>query len=265
MNMNQLKITVLNDNTAGRFCLAEHGLSFLLETPHKYLFDTAFSNVFIENALRLKVDLDTVETVVLSHGHDDHSGGLRFLRSKKVVAHSDIFKSRYRKKNNTPLGIPFSRQEAETIFGHSFDLSKKPVQLDGHTWFLGEIPRITSFETSETAFVDENGFDDCIPDDSGMVVKTSNGLVVVSGCAHSGICNMVLHACEVTGTEKVHAVVGGFHLVNDDERTRKTIDFLKKRNIMKVMPSHCTMLPALSAFHREFGFVQVKSGNIIVL
>jgi len=263
--MNVVKITILNDNTAGRNCLAEHGLSFFIETPEPYLFDTGFSDLFLENARRMNINIDKVEKVVLSHGHDDHTGGLRFLKNKTLIGHPGIFMERYRKSNLTPLGILFSKADAETQHHFKLQLTANPLQLDSRTWFLGEVPRITSFESKTTAFVDQNGNDDFVNDDSGMALLTSKGLVVVSGCAHSGIGNMIIHAREVTGIENIYAVIGGFHLVADDELTHQTIDFLKKMKVEKVMPSHCTQFPALVALHKEFGFIQVKSGNVIVL
>ncbi len=262
--METVKITVLNDNTAGRNCLAEHGLSFYIETPVPYLFDTGFSDLFLENARRLKIDIDKIENVVLSHGHDDHTGGLRFLKNKTIIGHPEIFMKRYRKSNHSPLGILFSTEEAENLYYFKLQLNTEALKLDSRTWFLGEISRITSFESKTTAFVDQNGNDDFVNDDSGMAILTSKGLVVVSGCAHSGIGNMVLQARKVSGIDKIYAVIGGFHLVADDELTRQTIGFLKEMKVEKVMPSHCTQFPALVALYKEFGFIQVKSGNVIV-
>jgi 7,8-dihydropterin-6-yl-methyl-4-(beta-D-ribofuranosyl)aminobenzene 5'-phosphate synthase len=262
--MDAVKITVLNDNTAGRNCLAEHGLSFYIETPAPYLFDTGFSEIFLENARRLKVDIKKVENVVLSHGHDDHSGGLRYLKSKTLVGHPDLFMKRYRKSNHTPLGILFDAEEAVVNYQYKLKLSKIAVQLDQRSWFLGEIPRVTPFESKTTAFVDQEGKDDFVNDDSGMAILTSKGLVVISGCAHAGIGNMILHARNITGVDKIYAIIGGFHLVADDELTRQTIQFLKNMKVEKVMPSHCTQFPALVSLYKEFGFIQVKSGNVIV-
>jgi 7,8-dihydropterin-6-yl-methyl-4-(beta-D-ribofuranosyl)aminobenzene 5'-phosphate synthase len=262
--MKQLKITVLNDNTAGRFCLAEHGLSFWIESTEKYLFDTSTSDLFLENARRIGIDINNTNTVVLSHGHDDHTGGLRYLKNKIIVAHPDVFMNRYRKSNASPLGFPFSRDEAENQFEFQLQFHQEPFKLDATTWFLGEIPRNNDFEAKETPFIDENGNDDFVPDDSGMAVVTKNGLVVISGCAHSGICNMIEHARQATGVDKVFGVIGGFHLTQNNEQTQRTIKYFQQLAVEKVMPSHCTALPALAAFHKAFDFVQVKSGNTII-
>jgi 7,8-dihydropterin-6-yl-methyl-4-(beta-D-ribofuranosyl)aminobenzene 5'-phosphate synthase len=100
-------------------------------------------------------------------------------------------------------------------------------------------------------------------DDSGLAIVTSKGLVVVSGCAHSGICNMVLQATKVTGIEKIYAVIGGFHLQNDDITTKMTIDWMKSMQVEQIIPSHCTSFSAQTAIYKSFPFMPVKSGNII--
>ena len=260
-----MKITILSDNHAGKFCRAEHGLCYLIETSNRYLFDTGSTDLFLWNAQQMGIDLKPVETVILSHGHDDHTGGLKHLNNKTVVAHPSVFVQRFRNRNNTPLGMPVSKEIGETRHKFQFQLSEKPLKLDEQTWFLGEIPRVTSFENKETTFHFENGEPDFILDDTGIAIETSKGLIILSGCAHAGICNTIIHARNVTGIEKVYAVLGGFHLTDQNEQLIQTIEWLKTNHIDKVMPSHCTALPALSALYRTFGFVQIKTGNTIVL
>ncbi|HBL76043.1 MAG TPA: MBL fold metallo-hydrolase [Prolixibacteraceae bacterium] len=256
-----IKLTVLVENTAGNKCRAEHGLSYLVEADKPVLFDTGASDLFIQNAQQLNINLDLVETVVLSHGHNDHSGGLSFLKNKKLICHPDVFTNRYRKVDGIPLGFRLSFTETEKLF--DVQMSREPVQLLQQIWFLGEVPRRNNFEAKETAFKFEDGSDDFTLDDSGLAIVGNDGLIVVSGCAHAGICNTVDHAIQVTGVQKVQAVIGGFHLKRDDELTRQTIGYLKKLNVQQVIPSHCTMLPALAAFYNEWQFVQLKSGNVL--
>lgn len=257
-----MKITVLSENCAGSFCHAEHGLCYLVETKNKYLFDTGHSDLFLKNAEKLRIDLSDVNTVVLSHGHEDHGGGLPYISGKKLIAHPDIFIERFRNKNNTPLGLPMSKDEIKKQF--TLSLSKTPLQLDEQTWFLGEIPRITNFESQTTSFHLKNGVPDFVPDDSGIACLTPKGLVVISGCAHAGICNTILMAQSVTKTRKVHAVIGGFHLTEPGEQLDKTINWLKYMQVERVIPSHCTALPALTAIYNEYKFMQTKTGNTII-
>ena len=101
-------------------------------------------------------------------------------------------------------------------------------------------------------------------DDSGLACITGEGLIIVSGCAHSGICNMIEHAINVTGFSEIRAVIGGFHLSRIDYRTNATIDYLKRISAKQVMPSHCTMEPALSAFYKTFGKNVVMVGQELV-
>lgn len=261
--MQKLKITVLSENVAGKWCRAEHGLSFLVEADRKILFDTGTSDLLGYNAQVLGINFSEIDTIVLSHGHDDHSGGLMQFRGQKLICHPDVFIERFRKSNASPLGIKWD----ETRIRTKFDVltSRTPVKLSEQMFFLGEIPRVTDFESKFTAFKKADGSDDFVADDSGMAVLTSKGLVVISGCAHSGICNMVLHARKTTGIDQIEAVIGGLHLQNDDETTRKTIDWLKAEHVKQVIPSHCTALPAQAAILREYGFMQVKTGNLIEL
>ncbi|MDX9883138.1 MAG: MBL fold metallo-hydrolase [Prolixibacteraceae bacterium] len=256
-----MKLTVLVENTAGNKCLAEHGLSYLIEADRTILFDTGASDLFIQNARQLNIDLENVKTVVLSHGHYDHSNGLFFLKNKKLICHPDTFIDRYRKAEGTPLGIQLDRNKTGKLF--EVETSREPLRLSEQIWFLGEVPRRNNFESKETAFMLEDGSDDFTLDDSGLAIVGNDGLIVVSGCAHAGICNTVDHAMRITGQQKVQAVIGGFHLKRNDELTRQTIEHLKRLNVQQVIPAHCTMLPALAAFYAEWQFVQLKSGNML--
>ncbi|MCL3779778.1 MBL fold metallo-hydrolase [Prolixibacteraceae bacterium JC049] len=257
------KITVLVENTSGRRCIGEHGLSFLIEADKRILFDVGPSDAIIHNSVALKIPIHEVDTIVLSHGHDDHTNGLKYFHGQKLIAHPEAFKARFRKKNKTPLGINITREQAQRQF--QLVETKEPLKISEEIYFLGEVPRNNNFEAQTTAFLNADGTPDFIPDDSGLALITPKGLVVISGCAHSGICNMVEHARKVTGQQKIHAVMGGFHLTENNEQTQKTIEFLKEQEVERVMPSHCTAFPALVQFYQNFPFNQLKSGNSIFL
>lgn len=259
--MQKLKITVLIENQAGRWCRAEHGLSYLVEADRKILLDTGFSDLISYNTNILNIDLQQIDSVVLSHGHDDHTGGLMLLQGRKLICHPEVFLERYRKTNHTSLGIKWSEEEITS----KFDLQKSrvPIWLSDQICFLGEIPRLNNFESKSTSFQKADGTEDFVADDTGLAVLTKNGLVVISGCAHSGICNMVAHAIEVTGISKVYLVIGGFHLQNDDSVTQKTIDWMKSMNVEQVVPAHCTGFSAQIAISKSFRFLPLKTGNII--
>lgn len=254
-----MKLSVLVDNMAGGKFGAEHGLSYLIEHPgFQLLFDTGHSDLFLRNAQLLGIDLDKVDTVVLSHGHWDHGNGLQFLDNKKLICHPDVFTKRYNLAGKRYIGLNQNRQE----LAQKFDLQRasSEVQISEDIYFLGEIPRVLDFEAGTTPYFDEQGKPDLLKDDSALAIKVGDGLVIVTGCSHSGICNIVHHAQKVTGIEKVKAVIGGFHLKKEDIRLQKTIEFLKALQIGSLYPSHCTELPALATFYQFFSISQVKSG-----
>lgn len=257
-----LTISILTDNTAGGQFLAEHGLSYLVEIDNeKILFDAGHSDVFLKNAAKLKMNIEkAVKTVVLSHGHWDHGNGLKFLTDKTLITHPESFSQRYRKADHTNVGLELTRNEIEKQF--TLKESKNSVQLTENLFFLGEILRNNDFENQSTSFEFADGSDDFIPDDSALAAIVNNELVVITGCSHSGICNICEHARTVTGINKIKAVIGGFHLKAQNEQTLKTIEYFKQNKIEKLLPSHCTAPPALALFHSTFNTEQVKTGMV---
>jgi 7,8-dihydropterin-6-yl-methyl-4-(beta-D-ribofuranosyl)aminobenzene 5'-phosphate synthase len=253
-----MKLTVLNDNSAGPKFLATHGLSFYIEADINILFDTGPDNTFLENAKRLGLELRPGFTV-LSHGHWDHGNGLKYSSGNTLVYHPDCFTKRYSKSKDIFVGLSLN----EEILSKNYKLitSVTPLKLSPKVTFLGEIPRVNDFEAKHTDFTDEKGKEDFIPDDTALTVATVSGLVIVSGCAHAGICNTIEYAMKVTGENRIEAVFGGFHLKSDGEPTQKTLKYFKDHNIKKAYPSHCTSLPALSEFYRVFKLPQVLTGN----
>jgi 7,8-dihydropterin-6-yl-methyl-4-(beta-D-ribofuranosyl)aminobenzene 5'-phosphate synthase len=259
----KLKITVLTENAAGGKLLAEHGLSYLVEIDgEKILFDAGHSDVFLKNALHLGIDIQNeVKTVVLSHGHWDHGNGLQYIENKKLITHPASFSKRFGKSDHRFVGLSLSKE----AFQKKFDLTEtiNPCQITTNLFFLGEIPRLNNFESQTTAFKLENGDDDFIPDDSALAAVVNNELIIITGCSHSGICNICEQAKSVTGVDKLKAVVGGFHLKHQNRQTTETIDYFKRNRVEEIFPSHCTELPALVAFYNEFGIIQEKTGMVV--
>jgi len=254
------KITVLTDNRSDGKFLHEHGLSLYIttKTNKKILFDTGQSDIFLKNAATLGIDIDSVDVVVLSHGHWDHGNGLTFLRDKTLICHPGCFIKRYRKWTMLNIGLNSSLEEIHERF--NLILSKKPYTVSENVIFLGEIPRKNSFEAKSTPFRLQNKKDDFVYDDSGLVIISGLGLIVISGCAHSGICNTVEYAKEITGIEKVHAVIGGFHLKKVDDIALKTIEYFKKNNIDNVYPCHCVKDCVMEAFSKQFSNKPISAG-----
>ncbi len=258
-----MKLTVLTENSAGGKFLAEHGLSYLIEIDEQIiLFDTGHSEVFLKNARKLGIDIpNEVGKIVLSHGHWDHGNGLQYLKDKTLFVHPAAFIRRFRKRDFSPVGLSFSKETLSQKF--TIKETTSPVKVTDHLFFLGEIPRKNNFEAQTTPFADDFQNDDFVPDDSALAAIVNDELVVITGCSHSGICNIVEHAKTVTGISRVKGVLGGFHLKYDNEQTRQTIDYLKAQKVERVLPSHCTELPALAAFYQAFGIQQVKTGSIL--
>lgn len=255
-----LTVNILTDNVAGGTFLAEHGLSYLVNIDNEnILFDTGHSDVFLKNARKLKIDIDKVKTIVLSHGHWDHGNGLKYLRNQTLITHPGSFEKRYRKANHTAVGLEQTRKEIEKRF--TLKASKTSIKVTENLFFLGEIPRNNDFESKTTSFEFDDGSDDFILDDSALAATINNELVIITGCSHAGICNICEQAKKVSGIKKIKAVIGGFHL-KTQEQTLKTIRYFKENSVETLMPSHCTELPALALFYSTFNTKQVKTGNI---
>ena len=260
----ELQITTLSENTANYGYLAEWGLSILVEVDGKrILLDTGLSYSAVHNAQLLGIDLSTIDCIVLSHSHADHTGGLRdVLRIKgevEVIAHPDIWVPKYvRRGGESPeqySGIPFSREELESR-GARFNLTKEPVHISEHAMTSGEVPMSSGYEEIENnLFVKETGMlhPDPLADDLALIIDTDFGLVVILGCAHRGIVNTLRHAQKLTGKELVYAAIGGTHLFRaSEERLEKTIADLREIGIQRLGVSHCTGFRASMRLAQEF-------------
>ena len=257
-----MKLTILTENTAGGHFGAEHGLSYLIEHDGRtILFDTGSSDLFLRNAKKLDINLQQeVDLIVLSHGHWDHGDGLRYFKNKPLLTHPGAFIKRFRKSDGTSVGLSLS----ESSIRDKYDVitSSKPYPISEHIYFLGEIPRLNNFESQTTSFIDANGMDDFVPDDSALALINNQKLTVITGCSHSGICNICEYAKQITGIPTIERVIGGFHLKHNDEQTQQTIRYFHQEKVNNLLPSHCTELPALAAFHADFGISQIKTGQI---
>ena len=236
-----IKITTLNDNRCDNNNLEyEHGLSLFIEAfGKKILFDTAQTDIFLKNAKKLKIDLNNLDAIILSHGDYDHGNGLKYLNTKtKLICHPDFLKKRISRRTGNNNGLNQSREEIENKF--ILIESKEPYYIDDNIVFLGQIERHNYFEPGKNLpAIDENNEIFKFPDDSGLAIKTKKGLIILSGCGHSGICNTIDYAKKITGQQKVFAVMGGFHLKEVDDCTIKTMEHIKQNNIEQVYLAHC--------------------------
>lgn len=262
----------LKDGEIRASILAEHGFSVLIKTTknnqtHTLLFDFGFSeNGAAQNAETLGADMKAVEAVALSHGHSDHTGGMAKLASMigkrdiPFIVHPSAFKSPRYLKYAEELKINFPKLTREMFHDEGLNVveTKKPYPLlDNAMLFLGEIPRKTDFEKGFTiAFWKKENEElwDAIEDDSSVVMNLKDkGLVIISGCAHSGIINTVNYAMEVTGIKSIHVVMGGFHLSGPlfEAIIDRTTEELQKLNPSYIVPMHCTGRKAIMEIEKK--------------
>jgi 7,8-dihydropterin-6-yl-methyl-4-(beta-D-ribofuranosyl)aminobenzene 5'-phosphate synthase len=277
-----LRITTLSENTVtGRMgLLAEWGLSILVEVDNlNILLDTGQSVSTVHNANALGVDLSQIEKIILSHGHYDHTGGLRevLTRTKKemeIIAHPEMWASKYGYNPNEGryiyIGIPFQREMLENL-GASFRLTPEPVWLTENVVTSGEIPMVNDYEKIDANLYIKEGEEfrpDPLGDDQALFIKTEQGLVVILGCAHRGTINTLYHAQKLTGIEVIHTVIGGTHLIRASElQLEQTIAELRAFGVQRLGVSHCTGMPAANRLSLEFGesFFFNNSGTQITL
>ena len=261
-----VKITMLVENTVAignsRELIGEHGLAFLIETDgRRVLFDTGQYLALQNNVRVLGSDLATIDTVVLSHGHYDHTGGLKHLlahHSKfSLYAHPDVFARKLirRKGQYRKAGIPVS-QEDLVAKGVSLYLNSGPVEIAPDMITTGEIPLQTHFEAvAEGFYVEKDGREipDTLADDQALILKTGKGLVVVLGCSHRGIINTLNHVSQITGRKRIHAILGGLHLAKTTgEKLEIIMQYLQRFNIAKFVLGHCTGRHAIQALYARF-------------
>ncbi|MGO2304387.1 MAG: MBL fold metallo-hydrolase [Providencia sp.] len=255
-----LKITVLVDNNTlidSYFC-GEPGVCYYIEADgKKILFDTGYSDIFINNAQILNIDLANITDLALSHGHNDHTWGLSHLlqhfdrrnielkQKKSLIYHPDAL----RPKNYQAKII--GTNTTKNILSAYFECieATKSYPISDNVIFLGQIPRNNSFEGKEpigtTIDQNNNSIDDYVLDDTALVITTSEGLIIITGCSHSGICNIVEYAKEITNIDKIVTVIGGFHLQKaSDEVLNLTGNYFNQQDLDHIHPCHCTDLDA---------------------
>lgn len=258
------RIVILSDNSVeSRDTRAEHGLSFWIETEdHCLLFDTGQGLVLEDNARALDLDLDAVDTVVLSHGHYDHTGGLapiihRAGAGLRVVAHPDAFLPKYKRTNSgtREIGIPTASREAMAGLANPPIRTRLSMEIAQGIRTTGEIPRSHPEETMLEGFCrDPQGRqEEPLLDDQALYVETGGGTVVLLGCAHAGLINTLDCVQRLTQGRPIRAVLGGTHLRSEPgSRLAWTLDELRFFNLTLVAPMHCTGPKAAAALWTAF-------------
>lgn len=262
-----MKATVLVDNYTliDRYYFGEPGFSMWIEDgDRRILFDTGYSGIFMKNAELLGIDLGETTDVVLSHGHDDHTGGLgpfieKFgAKGRRLIAHPDALKHKY--KGDREVGL------TADISGFDIVESPTPMAVSENVIFLGEIPIFHDFEPrysigGEKDAPDGGREEDMLTDDSAVVFTGKDGLAVITGCSHSGICNIIDYARNIGSDGRVSAVIGGFHLLKNDERTKRTVEHIANDGIACIAPCHCVCLDVKAELCRRAFVIETGVGS----
>lgn len=273
-----MKLTVLVDNNTliDRYFFGEPGVSYLIEDEGKQiLFDTGYSNAFITNAQKLGVNILKSDYVVLSHGHLDHTWGLDPLiklyteaiteslplNNPTFIAHPGVFDTKTVDELNE-IGSMISEKKLRRHF--KLNLTDKPYWITDKLVFLGEIKRSNDFENKHPVgkvHKDDSMKDDYLLDDTALAYKGEKGLTIITGCSHSGICNIIEYAKKVCEEDRIYDVIGGFHLMNPKKEVLdKTVKYFSEINSSNLRACHCTDLNSKIALSKVANLQEVGVG-----
>ena len=260
----QIRITILVDNDAGAGLEAEHGFSLWIDTGDRHLvFDTGQGELLLANAEVLNIDLAKADSIILSHGHYDHSGGLAPLlhhcHTVDIYCHPAAVHPRYsvRNKKAKSLQMPRASMAALDRFPQEhLHWIQQPLLLAPGIGLTGPILRQTDFEdTGGPFFLDQAGQrPDPVDDDLALWIATDSGLIVCVGCAHSGLINTLQQVLRQNPGQRIRAVIGGFHLLNANRRRIElTIQALQRMAPDQIIPCHCTGEEAITQLRQALG------------
>lgn len=246
----KLKVLVDNNTFIDQYYFGEPAwCCYIEESGKKILLDAGYSDIFLKNAELMGINLGDISTLVISHGHNDHTWGMPYLFDRHDMSKVDLVAAPGcfdpKRFENLEIGSPFSKDElAQKVNLIETDI---PYDITDNLVFLGTIPDIFDFEKRLVIGEKQiNGkwIEDTNMEDSALALKTDKGLVIITACSHSGICNITEYAKEVCDDKRIRGVIGGFHLFDVDERLEKTTDYLAAQNPEFMYPAHCVSLAA---------------------
>ncbi|MDU4961848.1 MAG: MBL fold metallo-hydrolase [Sporomusaceae bacterium] len=274
----KVRVTVLAENSvfSNLGAIAEHGWSVFLETDNgNFLFDTGQGLALPNNARVFRKDLASLDAIMLSHHHSDHTGGLLAAlqqTAKKplpVYAHAGLFNCSYISRGGGKyIGVPFRREALESA-GAEFRFNTACTEIAPQLYLSGEIPRRTPYETGDADLCLKTAtglVKDPVTDDQSVIITTDKGLFVILGCAHAGIINILMHARQVTGVEHIHTVIGGTHLWPvSSEQQEQSLQALAAMDIERIGVSHCTGFAMSMRLAQLFGdrFFPCNVGTVV--
>ena len=261
-----MKITCVVDDRAqaGSGCKAEHGAAFVIERDGRHvLFDTGQSDLLIRNAQTRGINLGRVDAIVLSHGHYDHTGGLATVLDVGpgaiIFLHPAALKPKFTGRDTSvrDIGMPDLVKDIVRTKADKGEvvLTKEPTEVSRGLYVTGQIPRVNDFEGADSSFfVDKYSRDvDKLPDDQAMFFDSPKGLVVLLGCAHSGVVSTMHYIAKLSGLKRIYAVLGGMHLRNASKgRIERTISVFREYDVQKIGIAHCTGTNAMKQFQIAF-------------
>jgi len=261
----KVKVTVVVENTSSKDgIIPEHGICFWIETgTTNVIFDTGQGGVLLNNTRILGIHLEQAKAIVLSHGHYDHTGGLKTVlqlshHNPKVYAHQAAFQPKFACNEygqSRAIGMPSMNERSVRQLASDIVFTTGPMQIFDCLFVTGEIPRVTKFEDSGGPFFLDEGCTKSDPflDDQALFFESSRGTVVLLGCAHAGVINTLLYIQQLTDGKPIHAVMGGMHLLSASRmRMDSTIEYLNRINPDLLGPAHCTGSAATAELWETF-------------
>lgn len=263
--VNKIKITCLVSNSVlvDSKYRAEHGLSILVEVGMtRILFDTGGSpDILQHNTHLLDIDMSRIKYIMLSHGHLDHTGGLDWLltqtRQPIIFTDAAIFSKKSLREGKEYKANGFNIPRVKLQEQAQLQLSEAPYAITQGIYDSGRIPRVVPFEVPNEKYLVENNLMlevDNFNDERALIVEVEKGLIVITGCCHSGINNTLAHAMKVY-QKPIISIIGGLHLSDAvPDKVNKTVNFLREKFKPQSMHlTHCTGLEPLIAMRNALG------------